>query len=97
MRTGLPLFASLAVMAGCASTNESVRTEIARTEATVQQVPQSRMTRNAGELEFEQATDIGNGTSTTVPTRIMPPSSSPGTGTDLDPRPGPSSDQEIRP
>ena len=151
MCTGLPLIASLAVAAGCASTNESVREEIARTEATVQQVQQSGMTRDAGGLELEQAkdkvaqarralddgkderalrlaqqarldadlaqakarshetqrsaeevrtsieqlrresqrspaSDMESGTSTTVPTRTMPPSTTPGTS--MTPTPG---------
>lgn len=53
----LPLIAGLSVMAGCASTSESVKEEVARTEATVQQIQQSGATRDAGALELEQAKD----------------------------------------
>ena len=58
LHTALPLIAGLSVMAGCASSSrESVREEVARTEATVQQVQQSGMTRDSGGLELEQAKD----------------------------------------
>jgi hypothetical protein len=58
LHAALPLLASFAVMGGCASsTNENVREEVARTEATVQQVQQSGMTQQAGGLELEEAKD----------------------------------------
>ena len=57
LHAALPLLAGFAVMSGCASTNENVREEVARTEATVQQVQQSGMTQQAGGLELEEAKD----------------------------------------
>lgn len=57
MNVALPLVAGIAVIGGCASSSPEVREEVARTEATVQQVQQSGMTRDAGGLELEQAKD----------------------------------------
>jgi hypothetical protein len=53
----LPLIASVSLAAGCASTFEAVKEEVARTEATVQQIDQSGVTRDAGAIELEQAKD----------------------------------------
>lgn len=57
LHAALPLIAGLSVIAGCAGTSESVREEVARTEATVQQVQQSGMMQEAGGLELEEAKD----------------------------------------
>lgn len=53
----VPLIAGMSVIAGCATTNEGLREDIARTEASIQQVQESGMTREAGGLELEQAKD----------------------------------------
>lgn len=59
LQAALPLIAGLSViLVGCASTaSESVKEEVTRTEATVQQIAQSGATRDAGGIELEQAKD----------------------------------------
>lgn len=58
LQAALPLIAGFSViLTGCASTSESVKEEVARTEATVKQIEQTGATRDAGALELEQAKD----------------------------------------